>query len=109
MKNYLATGLIGALLITNGVVGYQFKESMDEKNHEIKVLTEQNKKLDKIIVANNNTIKHKNELIEQQQNEINTYKTEIENKDNTINQQQSKIGELEKQVSEASNARSNLP
>lgn len=101
-KNLLTVGLVGGLLLTNTVTGYQWKKDTSKLDLEIY-------KQDEIIQRQQGDIFEKNSLLEKQQGELNTYKETETKLNNQINVKDEEISKLKKQLEETKRKVRNLP
>lgn len=102
MKNKIGVGIIGALVVSNIVVGYEFGKSFNEKN---RVIEKQDIEINRLLDIND----ERNLVIESQLTEINTYKIEVGKLQTTVKERNSEIVELEKQLERAKKKQQNSP
>lgn len=122
-KHLVSTGIITALLIANGVVGYQyhqdskeFDKQLNDKNEQYQELKVSYTNVNELLVEKEDEIKANQDAINNLNNDkskLNDENTKLNGENNelkeTIKQNESKINNLEKQLSEARNKESPSP
>ncbi|KON87464.1 hypothetical protein AF332_11910 [Sporosarcina globispora] len=93
LKHPVSASIIGGLLITNIVTGYQFSSEYHKQELEIH-------KKEETINRQQGSIFEKNSLLEKQQGELNTYKETESKLNNQINIKDDEINKLKKQLEE---------
>lgn len=101
-KQLVYTGVIGVLALSNlTYVGYTHKE-FKERDSEIVRLKEENSQLRGDIFSKNN-------LLEKQQGEIDTYKEELPIRNKLITKQSDEIEKLKKELNQVKGENKELP
>ena len=101
-KQLVYTGVIGVLALSNLIyVGYTHKE-FKVKDQEINNLQEENSQLSGDIFSKNN-------LLEKQQGELNTYKEELLSRNKLVIKYTDEVEKLKKELNEVKGKNKELP
>lgn len=101
-KKRILWTLVGTLLVTNGATYWKYKDDMNTKNEIISTYSNENVRLDKLVIV-------KNKLVKTKQIEVNTHQEENIKLNKLINCKQIEIDKLDKKLNEARNKESPSP
>ncbi|MBD1379084.1 hypothetical protein [Metabacillus arenae] len=108
-QHRVTTGIIAALLISNGVIAWQYNQETDSLHKKLESKTEQYEKLQINYTNKIELLERKETEIKSQTGKINQLKDENESLNETVTKQKEDISKLKEQLEQARDRESSSP